>query len=122
MPKGKITLSADEMFKDNVEVLGKWYLAHGIDVEDKRRGGVSLSATLAYLVQEKLEDIGDEEITLEEEIEELKTLYPECVIDGRFDVDKFQQRLEDGLVQGWHDAMSGKVRPLEEVLAEIDES
>ena len=57
MAKDKLTLSVDRGFKKNTEQVGQWLLAHGVDVEDKRKGGVSLSATIEVVVAEYLRKI-----------------------------------------------------------------
>jgi len=57
MAKGRISLSTSEHLKDQIEEIGLWYIAHGLDVHDKKKGGISLSATVEQLVQEKLDEI-----------------------------------------------------------------
>lgn len=54
MPKDKLTLSARDGLKDELETIGQWYLENGVDVQDKRRGGISISATIERLAEEKL--------------------------------------------------------------------
>lgn len=57
MAKDKLGLSVEPDFKEKVRRLGEWYRQRGVDVADIRHGGISLSRTLAVLVEEKLEII-----------------------------------------------------------------
>jgi len=41
-------------YKEKLEAIGEKLKAAGIDVEDKRKGGISISAVVRYLVDEKL--------------------------------------------------------------------
>jgi hypothetical protein len=57
MPKGKLTISTEADTKELAEQVGRWYLERGVDVKDHLKGGVSLSATIRQLIEDKLREI-----------------------------------------------------------------
>lgn len=53
----KLTLTYSASAKEELKRLGQLMLAAGYEVQDEKRGGVSLSAVVRVLVQEKLAEI-----------------------------------------------------------------
>lgn len=60
MAKGRMTITASDTLKDDLERIGEWYLKQNVDVYDPRRGVISLSAVIEQLVAEKLKEIEGE--------------------------------------------------------------
>lgn len=59
MTDTKLTLwmgTQTDEYKQKLEIIGKRLLARGIDVTDKKKGGVSHSAVVRYLIDQATEN------------------------------------------------------------------
>jgi hypothetical protein len=62
-----VTIQASEALRDGIQRIGRWYLAHGVNVTDEMTGGVDYAATVAQMVQDMLGQIEDTDVVDEDD-------------------------------------------------------